>query len=306
MAIRRRLWTAIGALAVAACGGAGASSEPEMAMALSTTALTEITDAEWNALASRRIYFGHQSVGRDIMQGVRRVLDENPSIPLRTVQADDPNSVEGPGFIEGQVGQNTQPETKTAGFVSAMENGFADEAGSVAMYKFCYVDVNTGTDPEQLFRDYEAAIDELQRRHPELTVVHFTLPLHLATDGLREQARTLLGRSTQIRLNMIRNRYNELLRERYSGTEPVFDIALLESTRPDGTQAYISYGGRKVYMLAPEWTYDGGHLTDAAQNHVAERLLVFLARMETKESGAEFDASAAATETRDNTVRDRS
>ena len=302
MTIRPTLLTAIGVLAVATCGGAGASSEREMAMGLPATALADITDTEWNALASRRIYFGHQSVGRDIMQGVRRVLDANPSIPLRTIQADDPNSVEGPGFIEGQIGHNRQPETKTADFLRAMRNGFAKDAASIAMYKFCYVDVSTDTDPDQLFRHYEAAIGQLQRQHPELTVVHFTLPLHLASDGLREQARTLLGRPTQIRLNMIRNRYNELLRQRYGATAPVFDIALVESTRPDGTQAFTRYGGRKVFMLAPEWTYDGGHLTDAAQDHVAERLLVFLATLETKESAAELDTTTAATENRDNTV----
>lgn len=280
MKIRQNVLVAIGMLAAAACGG-GTSFESEMAMKLSTTGkIADVTDAEWAALASRRIYFGHQSVGRDIMLGVRRVLDRNPSIPLRIVQSDDPNRVQGPAFIEGHIGRNTEPQSKTAGFVSAMENGFAAGAGSIAMYKYCYVDVNVRTDPELLFREYETAISELQRENPELTVVHLTLPLHAATGGVREQARTLLGRSTQTRLNMIRNRYNDLMRQRYGATEPIFDIALLESTRADGTQAFTRYGGRKVYMLAPEWTYDGGHLTDEAQDHMAERLLVFLAKLD--------------------------
>jgi hypothetical protein len=163
--------------------------------------------------------------------------------------------------------------------MSALANGFGAESGAIAMYKFCYVDVNGDTDPEQLFSEYAAGIEDARDRFPGITFVHFTLPLMTAGEGMGEQIRTRLGRPTQTRLNVIRNRYNDLLRERYAHRDPVFDLALLESTRADGSRASTRYGGREVYMLAPEWTTDGGHLNEDAQYHVAERLLVFLARL---------------------------
>jgi hypothetical protein len=243
------------------------------------TSLRDVSEVEWHALASRRIYFGHQSVGRDIMAGVRRVLQDNRHIPLRVVSADDPQQVEGPAFVEGRIGRNRLPETKSDAFAAVLAGGFGAETNAVAMYKYCYVDVLADTDEEELFRDYVARTDALRAQYPGLTIVHFTLPLHTAPGGILEPLRTMLGMPTQTRLNIKRNRYNELLREHYAGRQPMFDIALIESTRPGGQRAYSRYAGAKVYMLAPEWTRDGGHLTPEAQYRVAEQLLVFLARL---------------------------
>ena len=83
-------------------------------------------------------------------------------------------------------------------------------------------------------------------------------------------------RGSADRMAMLRG----LLRERFGGSDHIFDLALLESTRPDGSRAYSRYFGDKAFMLAPEWTDDGGHLNEAAQYHVAERLLVFLATLD--------------------------
>lgn len=280
MAMKRvaGMFLSSGLVLAAACGG-DTVVEPEIAMNLPTSSVSDVTEAEWKALASRRIFFGHQSVGRDIMTGVQRVLERHPEIALAVVQSDDPAAVEGPAFIEGRIGTNTRPETKTAAFMNALENGFGREHGALAMYKFCYVDVNPDTDPEQLFSEYAAAIEDARDRFPGLTFVHFTMPLKTADSGWKEQLGTRLGMATPTRMNAIRNRYNDLLRERYAATDPVFDIALLESTRADGSRSFTRYRGQAVYMLAPEWTTDGGHLNAEAQYRVAERLLVFLARL---------------------------
>src|SRR5690606_5804097 len=232
-------------------------------MRMSTVALSEISDAEWSALSSQRIFFGHQSVGRDIMLGVERVLEQHPEIALALVRTDDPAAVDGAAFIEARIGRNREPATKTEAFLNVLGRGFGDEFGVLAMYKFCYVDINRDTDPEQLFSEYAGAIEDTRDRFPGVTIVHFTMPLMTANDGLGERIRTALGLPTQTRLNPIRNRYNELVRERYAGTAPVFDLARLESTRADGSSAFTRHGGREIPMLAAEWTSDGGHLNEA-------------------------------------------
>jgi lysophospholipase L1-like esterase len=40
----------------------------------------------------------------------------------------------------------------------------------------------------------------------------------------------------------------------------------------------VTFQNEKVYSLRPEYTYDGGHLTEAAQQRIASELVVFLAR----------------------------
>ncbi|HEX6693815.1 MAG TPA: hypothetical protein VF035_03830 [Longimicrobiales bacterium] len=242
------------------------------------TLLSEVSDAEWNALAARRIFFGHQSVGRDIMLGMARLLEANPRIPLAVVQSSEPGAVTGPAFIEARIGKNWAPETKTAAFRSVLDGGFGSEPGAVAMYKFCYVDVNGGTDADQLFNDYERALEGVRSSYPDLTLVHVTMPLHAVPAGIRERIMARVRPGTQTRLNIIRHRFNEQLRRRFATVDPIFDLALLESTGPDGLPAFTRYRGEEVPVLAREWTYDGGHLTDEAQDRFAEHLLVFLAR----------------------------
>lgn len=282
------------AFAAAACGAdvSESTATGELAMAEMFPSISEIQPGEWEALSSRRIFFGHKSVGRNIMAGVRRVVERHPEIRLHVVSTDAPESVDGPAFIDGEIGQNRHPETKDAAFSAVLERGFGSEPGAVAMYKYCYVDVQPDTDPEQLFRRYVEQIEEVRTRYPLLTIVHFTLPLHQAGTGWVDRLKTRFGQPTQTALNIKRNRFNELLREQYGETDPVFDLALIESTRADGSRAYSEYAGERVFMLAPEWTYDGGHLTDEAQDMVAERLLVFLAGLESRRHRPELADSA--------------
>lgn len=267
-------------LAVTAGCRSEGTDEPVTEVAMNTASIADMPESRWLTLRSRNIFFGHQSVGENIMAGVRRVLADHPEIGVRLVSSADPAAVEGPAFIDAPIGVNERPATKSQAFSAILEGGFGNTANAVAMYKFCYVDVNAGTDPDQMFAEYVQQIEDIRKRFPNTQIVHFTLPLRTASTGVKEQINVLLRRPTQTLLNMKRNRYNELLRERFGGSDHIFDLALLESTRPDGSRAYSRYFGDKAFMLAPEWTDDGGHLNEAAQYHVAERLLVFLATLD--------------------------
>ena len=271
-------------LGIALSGACGTNDEKEMDLTMATfpeaTSLADVDPAALDRLAARRFFFGHQSVGRDLMDGLRRVLAAHPDVGMRVVESAEPHAVEGPALIEARIGRNREPATKAEAFSTILEAGFGKESGAVAMYKYCYVDVLPDTDPDRLFEDYAGRIEALRSAYPELTIVHFTLPLHTAGAGPGEWIRTRLGRPTQTRLNHKRNRYNERLRARYGGVDPVFDLALLESTRPDGSRAFTRWRGAEVFMLAPEYTYDGGHLTEEAQDRLAERFLVFLADLD--------------------------
>lgn len=244
------------------------------------TRLSDVSATEWERLAHRRIFFGHQSVGGNLIDGVQRVLAENPQIGLRVVEAANPADVQGPALVHAKIGRNTDPASKNAAFVAAL--GSAD-APDIALYKFCYLDVGAATDPDSLFAEYVRTVDRAKAAYPALTVVHVTLPLTTGTPAgpFKALVKRVLGRSPSLEAenNVKRGHYNDLLRARYAGRAPIFDLARIESTRPDGSRAYIMRGADTIYTLAPELTTDGGHLNPLAQRLAAEQFLVLLARL---------------------------
>lgn len=243
--------------------------------------LTDVSAAEWQRLKTRRIFFGHQSVGGNLLDGVRQVIASNPQIGLRVVEADRLSDVPGPALVHRAIGRNYDPASKNAAFMAVLDS--TTSALDVALYKFCYVDIGADTDPDVLFASYVHTIDEVQMRHPTVAIVHVTLPLMSATPPGRAKAlvRRALGRPpiSEVEYNVKRNRYNTLLRARYAGRAPVFDLARIESTRSDGSRSYFVRGSDTVYTLAPEWTTDGGHLNATAQRLAAEQFLIVLARL---------------------------
>jgi hypothetical protein len=240
--------------------------------------LGDVTPAQWQRLAERRIFFGHQSVGGNILEGVRAVLAANPQIRLRLVQSRGSAVISVPALVEAPVGRNTDPASKAADFVAMLDEGVGGSDG-VAMYKFCYVDVNAQTDPAALFRLYRESVERVRARHPELTIVHITMPLMTVERSARQVVRRIIRGASQADVEARRVAYNRLVLETYGGSQPVFDLARFESTRRDGTRSYFLFGGRPIYTLADEWSADGGHLNEAGQRFMGEQFLIFLARL---------------------------
>jgi hypothetical protein len=235
-----------------------------------------VTPEQWRALAAKRIYFGHQSVGGNIINGVRSVLADHPEIPLQVFESTSLDSSSAPGLYHARIGRNGDPGSKTSAFDSIVGHGGA----SVAALKFCYVDVDGHSDPDSLFAAYQRNMSTLRARLPSLVIVHVTMPLTTTGEGRRDLLMAKLrGKATSYDLNLIRNRYNALLRQAYVGKEPVFDLARLESTHADGSRSYFTRGADTVYTLAPELTDDGGHLNTSARRAAAESFLALLATL---------------------------
>jgi hypothetical protein len=237
------------------------------------TGLSDVTPAQWQRLAQRRIFFGHQSVGQNILDGMSEVLKQHPEIPLRVVASDSIDGVAGPALIQMRVGKNGDPASKARAFASAV--GASNDSSLVAFYKFCYLDTDFDTDPAAVFGMYRSELDRIRR--PGLQLAHVTMPLTTSETGPRALVKRLLGKRLNRDLNAKRAKYNAALRA--IPNEPVFDLAKLESTRPDGSRSVIVQGGDTVEVLAPEFTEDGGHLNQRARTRVAESFLVFLARL---------------------------
>jgi hypothetical protein len=237
--------------------------------------LSLVSARQWQLLSKRSIYFGHQSVGDNIMSGIRTLNASHPQLQLNILSGITTSGT--PAFYEFKIGKNGDTSSKDEAFLSATDVQLGPKP--VLMFKYCYIDMTEKTDVETVFRKYQETVTALHARHPEAVVVHVTMPLTVAESRGRYYLNHLRGLPTVRALNSKRTRYNYLLREAFADKEPIFDLARIESIRADGRQELARHERAPAFALAPEWTSDGGHLNADGSRRAAERLLVTLASL---------------------------
>ena len=263
------------ALAVfAGCRGKGTGVEP-----IGGKSLDNVSAAAWDKLAGKRIFFGHQSVGYNIMDGVGALLKEYPSARLTIVETTDPSRFDAPVFAHARVGRNENPGSKCEAFEEYMDSGIGSRA-DIAFFKFCYVDINRKTDVEKVFESYKATVRRVMTKYPGLTLVHVTVPLtsteYSLSVRLKSFIKRILGRENE---NVSRSELNERIRKEFGGTDPVFDLAAIESTSPFGESVSFTSHGKKYPCMYQGYTTDGGHLNAAGKRVAAVGLLQTLLRV---------------------------
>jgi lysophospholipase L1-like esterase len=268
-------WFVLAAGALAFLGGCtphGGEGEP-----VKLSAIGDVPDSAWTQLAARRIYFGHQSVGSNIMQGVTDLVAADPKLGLRVLDSAPADSAG--AFVHGDVGRNGEPARKTDDFARNLEDGSVGHP-DIAFHKYCFADIVDTTNVEAVFAHYRDTMARLRAAHPSVVFVHVTSPLVRVQSGPVASLKLLLGRAPgRYPSNFKREAFNQLMRKEYAGREPLFDLAAVESTRPDGGRETIQLRGRTGYALFPGWTDDGSHLNAAGRKRAAEELLVLLARL---------------------------
>ncbi len=234
-------------------------------------------------LSASKLFFGHQSVGRNIIQGIKELMKESGHPTLHIVDAKT-DILPRFYFAQANVGRNTFPETKCADFAQLIRNKLGPDGVQYAFLKFCFVDVTRKSDIDQILRIYKSTIDSLRQTFPNIVFVHFTVPLKVQSGGIKNKIKRWLGKaSTRDLDNARRNAYNALLKKRFAA-EPIFDLAAVESTYPDGKRETFSLNGRTNYSLIPTYSNDGGHLNAQGRRWVAAHLLHYLAKLIKKEN----------------------
>lgn len=240
-------------------------------------AIRAISPERWLALSRERIFFAHQSVGSNIAVGLREWLSVEPRIGLTVQRTSNPVEVTGGAFMHNNLGENGDPTAKTEAFV-ALLCGPAGETVTIAMQKYCYADFGRSIDVARVFDAYCDRIESLRAQRKTLRLVHVTTPvLRLENRVWTLLLRQLRGQSTTLERSKQVDRYNDLLVRHYSGRDPIFDLASVESTHANGSLDTIQRQGQRLKVLAAEYTYDGGHLNAIGRRAVAGALLVFLA-----------------------------
>ncbi|WKZ32619.1 MAG: hypothetical protein QY316_12005 [Thermodesulfobacteriota bacterium] len=250
---------------------------PAMAEGAKTGNIDSITEKAWASLAKKRIYFGHQSVGNNILDGISDVMKERPSVRLTVSETSDPRAFGGPVFAHSRVGKNQDPLSKNMEFARFVEAGIGGKA-DFAFFKYCYIDINSGTDARTLFSEYRTTLAALKAKYPETTFIHVTVPVTVVQTGWKVTVKKVIGRPIGgYADNIRRNEFNELLLKEYSGKEPVFDLAAVESLARGGGKTGFTANGRHYLSMTPEYASDGRHLNERGRKAVAEELLAFLA-----------------------------
>jgi hypothetical protein len=250
-------------LGVAATAGGG--------MARERIDVTDIGAAQWQDLRAKTLYFAHQSVGENIINGIEQFTGAHPAVGLKVREYAGAITETG-ALYHSRVGANSDYRSKLEEFKAVV---LAEPKIELAFLKFCYLDVDAETDLDAMLGAYGETMAEIQKMRPGLRLVHVTVPLTVSTTSWKTRVKQLLGRDAwEYADNLARNRYNALLRKRYAGKEPVFDLALAESGQG---QAGFTVKGQEYQMLMADYSNDGGHLNDEGRRAIAQQLLAFLA-----------------------------
>ena len=223
-----------------------------------------------------RVFFAHQSVGFNILAGVEQV-SASKGQPLKVIALDQTDTQTGPAWLQSPAGKNGEPKTKVDFFVQTLTREPHLKA-DLALMKFCYVDFTPETDVADLFAYYQKSIQALERARPDVRIAHATVPLKEKPHGLKSFARRTLGQELPgDAANVKRAEFNQRLLQAFA-SEPIFDVARIESTRPDGSRETFDHHGQTYYSLNPGYSSDGGHLNDLGQRVLGAEMIHFVAR----------------------------
>lgn len=232
--------------------------------------------ADLAELADKRIVFAHQSVGNDILEGVRSLASRQGSTLNITEERSAP--ADWKGIAHFKVGLNGDPQGKIADFADAMGSN-AFPAADVAIFKLCYIDFDdSAADPAKLAKSYGDTLERLQAQFPATRFVASTAPLTTIQTGPKAWVKKLLGRTPSgYEENFRRHVFNEQLRSRF-GSDRLFDIAKLEASGGGNhSPTVFEFKSQRIEALDPALTYDGGHLDDAGKAAVAAQFVKFIA-----------------------------
>ena len=158
------------------------------------TMASDITTDELAKVSRTKVFFGHQSVGMNVLSGVPGVYAAH-HMAAPTIEQDGTRPDADGGFIgHAFIGENEKPLLKIQDFDAKMRSGIGQQV-DVAMMKLCYIDITSDTDVGALFATYRETIAALERDFPKVTFVHVTVPLMTEQGPLSKLKSRLTGSS---------------------------------------------------------------------------------------------------------------
>lgn len=236
------------------------------------------TGAALKKISGQKIYFGHQSVGYNMLSGLEQ-WEKETGVTIPTMETRDFSNTDGYSLVHFRVGQNKDPYSKIDDFVNLCQK-IPKEESSMAFFKFCYVDFHHEADVNAIFENYKTRMMALRDSCRQCRIVLCTVPVTTLQSGPKALVKKILAKPlNNARENIRRNAFNEKIRAELAEEFPVFDLARVESTLPDGTDVSFTYEGINYPQLNNRYTVDGGHLNSYGARAVSFNLIAFLSEM---------------------------
>ncbi len=189
-------------------------------------------------------YFGHQSVGNNLLSGLAELAQQSPQYYALTIaHGGNPSCFAAQhGIVDFPVGRNGDPVSKIDDFAAHLD-WCRGKAVDAAMMKICFVDINPQTNTDFLSNRYCRTMEELERTYPHTRIIWCTCPLVCNQNNSARQA------------------FNDNVRQfcRQRG-KVLFDLADIESHDSGGRESGNQFGP----ALCPEYSLDGGHPSSPA------------------------------------------
>jgi hypothetical protein len=211
-------------------------------------AFDALAPAEKERIKGAKVFFGHQSVGQNTIEGAA-------ALGFKFEEVKGATDYSGPKLGHAFLDKNREPLQKIQGFDQMVGKiGSADVAGM----KLCWIDFDTKSDVARVQNAYVSTINKVVDQNPKTHLFHVTPPL--TTDDPK--------------LNKARVAYGEWMKNTYADKAVVFDLGAVISTK-EGGSACEAGGARK---LCDEWASDEGHLNDKGKERAAKALLYAIYR----------------------------
>lgn len=208
-----------------------------------------------------RVFFGHQSVGSNVISGIQANFSQAANRDLAVVESRGEIPLTGGVLAHAHLGTNGDPRSKFEDFEAVLDGQLGDNV-DVAALKLCYADVTAGTDVKKVFDEYVAMMARLEAGHPQVRFIYTTVPL--STDqSWKQVVKSWIGRDDQMGPadNLAREQYNQLVRQHYGETGRLFDIAAIESTMSTAPMVR-TLDGAEYFVLHAGLAADPGHLNE--------------------------------------------
>lgn len=221
------------------------------------------------------IYFGHRSVGNNILGGINE-WEKDAGIQLNIVDSDEFSEVKSPAFVHFRIGENGDPIGKIDAFVSAIAR-ISNDTFSLAFFKFCFADISDTTQINPLFNYFKEQMLYLKDNYPNIKIILVTAPYTSIQKGMKAiiKRALLMPLGGQME-NMRRSEFNDRMVNEMGNEFPIFDLARVESTLPKGEPNTYNFKGNTYPALADIYTHDQCHLNDYGSKIAAYNLIAFL------------------------------
>ncbi len=211
-----------------------------------------LAPADLEALRTKKVFFGHQSVGQNLVDGARAI-----GFPFSRVE--DGAAFSTASWGDAKIDKNGDPQRKVTSFRMLVgEKGIGAKVDVAAM-KLCWIDFESGTDLPALLGKYDEAVQALRAANPKLQILHITPPLTTSDPSLNER----------------RWKFGRAMIDKYRTDGLVLDLAEIIATTDDGGLCEK----RGAPRLCDGWSSDEGHLNDAGSQRAAKAFVVAVKRL---------------------------